>query len=290
MKISKLVIVLSLIISMAGCTNQKSKGRPDLFARENLVAWCIVPFDASERSPEERAEMLDELRISHFAYDYRDKHIASFKKEIEVLKKHHIELSAVWLWLDPRGDDLLGEAGRSIFQILEETGSHTELWVSFPVQVFSGLKDEQALDKAVEILSSVMELAQNIGCTMALYNHGDWFGEPENQVRIIEAMGNKDVKIVYNFHHGHQQLDRFPELMELMKPYLSTININGMRVGGPKIMTLGEGDREAEMLRTIIDSGYTGPIGIIGHTEGEDIKLVLERNLEGLEQLRSHLK
>lgn len=290
MKISKLVIVLSLIISMAGCTNQKSKGRPDLFARENLVAWCIVPFDASERSPEERAEMLDELGISHFAYDYRDKHIPSFKQEIEVLREHNIDLSAVWIWLDPKGDDILGDAGRSIFQILEETGTRTELWVSFPEQVFHGLSDEQALDKAVTILSAVMEKAEALGCTMALYNHGDWFGEPENQVRIIEAMGNKDVKIVYNFHHGHEQVEHFPALMELMKPYLSTININGMKVEGPKIITLGEGDREAEMLKTIIDSGYTGPIGIIGHTEGEDIQVVLERNLEGLDKLRPQLQ
>ena len=124
---------------------------------------------------------------------------------------------------------------------------------------------------------------------MALYNHGDWFGEPENQVRIIQAIGSDRIRIVYNFHHGHHQVDRFGELLEVMKPYLSAININGMKVEGPKIITLGEGDREVEMLRTIKDSGYCGPIGILGHTEGEDIRVVLERNLEGLQQLKSQL-
>jgi hypothetical protein len=74
-----------------------------------------------------------------------------------------------------------------------------------------------------------------------------------------------------------------------MLPHLSTINLNGMRVEGPKIITLGEGDRELEMLRTIQASGYSGPIGIIGHTEGEDIGKVLERNLKGLEQLKTQL-
>jgi hypothetical protein len=29
-----------------------------LFAKSNLVAWCIVPFDAKKRGPEERAHML----------------------------------------------------------------------------------------------------------------------------------------------------------------------------------------------------------------------------------------
>jgi len=59
-----------------------------------------------------------------------------------------------------------------------------------------------------------------------------------------------------------------------------------MRVEGPKIITLGKGDRELEMLRVIRASGYRGPIGILGHTEGEDIREVLVRNLEGLERLK----
>src|SRR5579871_5510642 len=34
---------------------------PKVFARSNLVAWCIVPFDAKNRSPAERAEMVKQL-------------------------------------------------------------------------------------------------------------------------------------------------------------------------------------------------------------------------------------
>jgi len=74
-----------------------------------------------------------------------------------------------------------------------------------------------------------------------------------------------------------------------MLPYLSTVNINGMKVKGPKIITLGQGDRELEMLRIIKSSGYAGPIGILGHTEGEDIRMVLDRNLIGLEKLKQAL-
>src|SRR5439155_11909566 len=33
----------------------------DLLARSNLVAWCIVPFDARKRGPEDRAAMLEKL-------------------------------------------------------------------------------------------------------------------------------------------------------------------------------------------------------------------------------------
>jgi len=50
---------------------------------------------------------------------------------------------------------------------------------------------------------------------------------------------------VYNFHHGHHQIDKFPALLEMMKPYLWTVNLNGMKRDGPKILDIGAGDLEA---------------------------------------------
>ena len=67
-----------------------------LFARENLVAWCIVPFDSQKRTPAQRAAMLDGLGIKRFAYDYRAEHIPTWDAELEALKKHDIELTAWW--------------------------------------------------------------------------------------------------------------------------------------------------------------------------------------------------
>src|SRR5688572_17767316 len=47
------------------------KDTGSIFGKGNLVAWCIVPFDAKKRGPEERAEMLERLGIKRLAYDYR---------------------------------------------------------------------------------------------------------------------------------------------------------------------------------------------------------------------------
>lgn len=284
------VVVLTMLIALGlpACKSLVSDG-DKLFQKENLVAWCIVPFDAEDRSPEERAVMLKELGITALAYDYRDSHIPSFRDEIEVLKSHDICLQAVWLWVDPRKTDVLGASGRTIFEMLGSSGCKTEIWVGMSEDAFEGLSDEESLVLAVSAIREVFSEADQIGCSLALYNHGGWYGEPENLVGIIEKLGSEHVRIVYNFHHGHHQVNSFEEYLDLMLPHLSTINLNGMRVEGPKIITLGEGDRELEMLRTIQASGYSGPIGIIGHTEGEDIGKVLERNLKGLEQLKSQL-
>lgn len=279
-------ILLITALVAAGCSPGKTE-QVDLFDRNNLIAWCIVPFDAADRTPEERAVMLKELDLRHFAYDYRDRHIPDFREEIGVLDRHGIELSAVWLWLEPAGDTLFNSASRKILDILAETGTQTDLWVSFPAHFFEGVTDEAKLEKGVDAIETVLQWAEQHGCTISLYNHGEWFGEPINQIRIIEAIGSDKVRIVYNFHHGHEHVEQFGTLFPRMLPYLSAVNINGMRVEGPKIITLGEGDRELEMLKIISRSGYRGPIGIIGHTEGEDIRVVLERNLKGLESLKA---
>jgi hypothetical protein len=34
---------------------------PNIFARDNLIAWCIVPFDAKKRGPEEGCAAMSKL-------------------------------------------------------------------------------------------------------------------------------------------------------------------------------------------------------------------------------------
>lgn len=282
------LIVLALFIASSACKYDNVEG-VRIFESNNLVAWCIVPFDAEERSPLERAEMLRELGLRHLAYDYRDKHIPIFKEEIETLKAQGISLDAVWFWVDPRWDRTISDAGRKILDILRETGTRTEIWLGFPDNAFEGVPDDLSLTRSVEVVKEILGECEEIDCTLALYNHGGWFGEPDNLVRIVESVGSDKLRIVYNFHHGHHQAGQFQNNLAKMLPYLSTININGMRLEGPKILTLGEGDLELGMLRIILDSGYKGPIGILGHTEGEDIRLVLDRNLKGLAELKKQL-
>ena len=57
--------LLSLLAVVAGTPSPVyARDNPDgakLFARENLVAWCIVPFDAKKRGPAERVAMLKKL-------------------------------------------------------------------------------------------------------------------------------------------------------------------------------------------------------------------------------------
>lgn len=281
------LVTLTVTISIVDAWAQKANN--SLFAKQNLVAWCIVPYDNKERTPRERAQMLKELGITQLAYDWRDKHLPAFHEEIRTLRDAGIKLKSVWFWVNGGKGQTLDEANNFIIQTLKENNVKTELWLSFNDNFFSGLSDDEKLKKAVQAIGEINQKAREIGCTVHLYNHGNWFGEPVNQVKIIEQLGAGDIGMVYNFHHARHQVDSFPELLKIMIPYLSTVNINGMKEDGPMILPIGEGDHELEMLEHLKNSGFNGTIGILGHIEDQDAKQVLQRNIEGLKTLLREL-
>lgn len=247
-----------------------------LFRRENLIAWCVVPFDAKNRGPEARAQLLKRLGFTMFVWDWRDKHLPEFDAEVAALKKYGVKLQGLWVTSD-RFDTILALATRH--------GLKTELWYSFTQDKdFRALPDERKRDVTVEAVAKAAKAAHAAGCKLGLYNHRGWFGEPENQLEIIHRVNMPNVGIVYNFHHAHTHVARFPELLAKMKPYLFAININGMKEG-EEILPVGSGNQELGMLQAIVRSGYRGPIGILGHRPEVDVELSLTANLNGLAAL-----
>jgi sugar phosphate isomerase/epimerase len=253
-----------------------------VFHRDNLVAWCIVPFDARKRGPEERAAMLRQLGLTRFVYDWRAEHIPSFDAEMEALKRHGIELVGFWF------PGALNQDARTILDLLERHKIRTQLWVTLQDPAPKTQDQTEKVAAAVRIFRPIADEAARIGCTVGLYNHGGWFGEPENQLAILDRLERPNVGLVYNLHHGHDHLDRFPTLLALMRPHLLALNLNGMtRDGdktGKKILPLGQGEYDLRLLAAIRDSGYRGPIGIIGHTQ-DDAAERLQDNLDGLDWL-----
>jgi sugar phosphate isomerase/epimerase len=284
-KVSWCLLVVWGLVGLNTRSVLAQKNTVALFSKQNLVAWCIVPYDSLKRTPAQRAQMLQELGIQKFAYDWRDEHLPTMAQEIATMRKAGIQLKSVWFWVNGNQDKILDKTNEFILETLKKQQVQTELWLSFNEKFFAGLSEEEKFKKAVASVLFIQKKAQAIGCTVMLYNHGDWFGEPENQIKIIKAIGDKKIGMVYNFHHAHEQVQNFPQLLQQMKPYLTTVNINGMRTGGPKILPLGQGDLELQMLQDIKNAGYSGSLGIIGHTEHEDVKQVLQGNLQGLKQI-----
>ena len=255
----------------------------ELFARTNLAAWCIVPFDAKKRGPTERAEMVAKLGFKHIAYDWRAEHVAQFETEILEYKKRGLGYFAFW------------STHEEAFKLFEKHGLHPQIWVTAPSP--AGANQTERVEKAAAQLLSVVERTRKADCQLGLYNHGGWGGEPENMIAIAKLLREKHgaahVGIIYNQHHGHDHVDRFATALAAMKPYLLCLNLNGMtRDGekrGEKILPLGSGELDLPLLKIIRDSGYRGPIGIIGHTN-DDVEERLRDNLDGLDWLLPQLE
>lgn len=281
---------LFLLLTFLVATTTRAAEPDKLFAKDNLVAWCIVPFDAARRSPEDRAAMMDKLGIHKFAYDWRAEHLPLLERELAALKKHNIELTAFWF------PGSINKDARFILDTLAKHRIKTQLWIMASAK--ADPDNAKMVAAAAESVRTIAIEAGKIGCTVGLYNHGGWFGEPENQIAIIELLKKdaapiSNVGIVYNLHHGHDHLARFPELLGKIKPYLMCLNINGMTKAGDKaglkILPLAQGDLDVQLLKTIRESGYAGPIGILNHTDA-DAEGRLRDNLEGLEWLVKQLE
>lgn len=260
----------------------------EIFKEQNLVAWCIVPFDSQKRGPEARAQMLSELGIRRLAYDYRAEHVASFEEEITTMKKHGIEMTAWWF------PTVLNDEAKLILSLIKKHQIHPQLWVTGGGDLAMNEQQSQAfLESETKRIRPIAMAADEVGCKVALYNHGGWYGEPENQIRLIQAIGLPNVGIVYNLHHAHHQLDRLESILKKIQPFLLAINLNGMETDGDrvgkKILPIGQGGRDKEVLKLIGQMDFKGPVGILNHTD-LDAKTRLKENLDGLGLMIKEIK
>ncbi|MCA9029127.1 MAG: hypothetical protein KDA86_28395, partial [Planctomycetaceae bacterium] len=142
-----------------------SKTTVDSFDPSELVAWCIVPFDAAKRSPEQRAIMVKDLGLKRVAYDWRAEHVAEFEEEVLQYRKHGIEFFAFWSWHD------------ALAPLIEKYGIRPQIWLMFGNPA-DGPHDQQ-VRQAAESLLPMVEKTRQLGLKLGLYNHGGWSGEPD---------------------------------------------------------------------------------------------------------------
>ena len=211
------------------------------------------------------------------------------------MQRHGVRIVA-W-WMAPPD---LNETNRKILDVVRRHQLKLQFWVSIGDPADPHAPQPEKVRAAAAAIRPLAREAAQLGCRVGLYNHGGWFGEPENQLAILKELTSggdgqaklDNIGLVYNLHHGHAHVDRFPALLEQIKPWLLALNLNGMTPRGDqlgkKILPIGTGELDLQLLRTIRDSGYRGPIGILNHTD-LDARARLADNLAGLDWLVKQL-
>lgn len=129
---------LVLLVGVLLLTASLLPAQPSELAMDDLLAWCIVPFDNQGRTPEARIRMLEELGFTRYAYDWRPKHLADTARELRLAEQRGIDVTAVWMWIAGEGDrpGQLSESNERLLAALAEAGLSTQIWVGFDARFF----------------------------------------------------------------------------------------------------------------------------------------------------------
>jgi len=179
------------------------------------------------------------------------------------------------------------------------TGRDTLVWVAFVSDKYKP-SDKSGDSRAIPLLRHVADLADRAGLAVSIYHHfGCWSERVTDAFRLAEKAERENVGCTFNLYHwlkaeGPQNLERN---IQIALPKLNCITINGARRNAKElkveegILPLGQGDYDVEsFVGALIDSGYTGPIGLQGYGIEGDIRRKLEQSLQKWEEYCSHIR
>ncbi|MGY6648336.1 sugar phosphate isomerase/epimerase family protein [Wenyingzhuangia sp. IMCC45574] len=283
-----LAITSFFSVLLFACTNKKNN--PSIKIRE-VSPWCIIGFDSLNRTPKQRISMLKQMGFTKYGYNKGKGDLSKMKDEFRLAKENNLQITSVFLWLNANRDSIgkLSSMNQELLNNLTEIDTKPTIWLSFSHNFFKNINQNESIEVATKMIKQIKLKADEIGCKLALYNHHGWFGNPYNQLEVLEKLNQDDISIVYNFHHAHEYVDEFPKIVKKIMPYLSYVNLNGVKKEGPKILPIGKGDFELKMIQQLLEEGYKGPWGILGHIKNEDVQKVLNRNIDGLKLINSKL-
>jgi sugar phosphate isomerase/epimerase len=148
-------------------------------------------------------------------------------------------------------------------------------------------------DRAVEVIREIADMAAEAKLRVALYpHHAFWVERVEDAVRLAKKVDRKNVGVTFNLCHWLRVDDEknMKSLIKSAMPHLFVVTINGADSGGKDwktlIQTLDRGTfNMRRFLRTLNNSGYTGPIGFQGYGIGGDAHDNLKRTIDAWRKL-----
>lgn len=218
--------------------------------------------------------------------------------QLFALFKRHNLAPQLWLIRRMRSSHPISEPSRPISEWTDEDKNRR--FRNFLSYDSVTTQQEQALrvEQETKRIKALADLAALYNVKVALYKHGGWIGISKNQVAIMErlkTLGVANAGIVYQFIHAHDEVDDtadFSTVWKSIQPYVLAVNITGIHRGRNIIYPVlypSQGDLELEMLRTIQDSGWKGPIGLSPEKGGATDEVNLRRNIIGLDWIAAEL-
>jgi sugar phosphate isomerase/epimerase len=246
-----------------------------------FFAMDTATKDATHQTAKEQVEMVKELGYAGMGCTAG----TGLREMAEELDKNGLRLFTVYLGINIDPDQpKYGPELKETIKILE--GRNGMLWL-FVLSKKLKPSDSAGDRRAVEILQEVADMAAEANVRVALYPHtGFWVERVEDAVRVVKQVNRKNVGVTFNLCHWLMVDDEknAESLIKLAMQHLFVVTINGADSGGKDwkilIQTLDRGTFDIRgFLKTLRDSGYTGPIGFQGYGIGGNAYDNLKRTM-----------
>jgi len=252
-----------------------------------FFAMDTATKDTAHQTAKEQVQMVNELGYAGIGCT-AGKELGEMAKELD---KNGLRLFTVYLGVNIDPDQpKYGPELKETIQVLKGRNAILWLFVLSKQHKPSSLAGD---DRAVEILREVADMAAEANVRVALYPHtGFWIERVEDAVRVAKKVNRKNVGVTFNLCHWLMVDDEknMKSLIESAMPHLFVVTINGADSGGKDwktlIQTLDRGTFDMRgFLKTLADSGYTGPIGFQGYGIGGDARENLKLTMDAWQKL-----
>lgn len=260
-----------------------------------VAAQPFFAMDTGAKGPPAQvAALLKDLR-----YDGLGGSGYQVKPLLEELSKNNLRLFNVYLTLKFEGSPAVSpELSRLITDL---SGHDSCLWIA--VQKVENFKISDPAGDALALahLKAIADAAKAKNVPLALYPHtGFWLARVDDALRVADHLNRPDVGVTFNLCHWLKvegDVDPAPTLKRAL-PRLRFVTLNGADTGDTKtfgwdrlIQPLDSGSySQPNLLKTLRDLGYTGPVGLQSYGLKGDQKALLTRSRQAWDKLNPATK
>jgi sugar phosphate isomerase/epimerase len=252
-----------------------------------FFAMDTATKDAAHQTVKEQVEMVRELGYAGIGCT-AGKGLSEMAEELD---QNGLRLFTVYLGINIDPDQpKYGPELKETIEVLK--GRNGMLWL-FVLSNQNKPSAPAGDERAVEILREIADMAAEANVRVALYPHtGFWVERVEDAVRVAKKVDRSNVGVTFNLCHWLMVDDEknAGSLIKSAMPHLFVVTINGADSGGRDwkalIQTLDRGTFDMRgFLKTLRDSGYTGPIGFQGYGIGGDAYDNLKRTMKAWREI-----
>ena len=269
-------------ISVAGEAGTPSQSGKAAWAPK-LYGFCMEIHDAKKRTIPQQAQMLRQLGFDGVGYPlWLDENL---EKNLRTLDEAGLPVYLMYtsINLKPGAQAYDPRLPEAIRKLKGRPVTISVLFRGFPPG------DPRGEERAVEILRKLGDLAAKSGLRVSIYHHtNDWTESLLYTLEVVNKTNHAHVGANFNLCHWLKvdgDKDYRPVLRENAERIFA-VTINGAKLGSAAwtdglIQPLDRGDFDnRELLATLRQAGYRGPIGLMCYGIQGDAREHLQRSME----------